>query len=377
MENMRAGKYINQLQGDLQYRAFMPNPLPFEINMDLTLQDLLSKGNIALGRLDGIAEILPDVDFFILMYVRKEATLSSQVEGTQATFCDVLKAEAKIQDMEIHKDVDEILNYIKAMNHGLENLPTLPLSLRLTKEIHKILLEGVRGEWKNPGEFRTSQNWVGGATIKTASFIPAPPAELLSLLDNFEKFLHDPSPLPILIKTGLIHAQFENIHPFLDGNGRIGRLLITFYLCQQGILKKPLLYLSEFFKINRQNYYDRLNALHEKDDIEGWLKFFIEGITITSDKAVATARKILQLRDSDFQKVLTLGRSAHRGKQLIDYLYHMPIINVKTTESVTGLKNPNASALLRKFVNIGILQEAPGRRRNKFFSYQNYINLFE
>jgi Fic family protein len=377
MNNIRSGRYITQLQGDLQYKAFIPNSLPFEINMDLTLQDLLSKGNIALGRLDGIAEILPDVDFFILMYVRKEATLSSQVEGTQATFCDVLKAEAKIQDLEIHKDVDEILNYIKSMNYGLERLQTLPLSLRLIKEIHKILLEGVRGEWRNPGEFRTSQNWVGGATINTASFIPVPPGELISLLDNFEKFLYDPSPLPILIKAGLVHAQFENIHPFLDGNGRIGRLLITFYLCQQGILKKPLLYLSEFFKINRQNYYDKLNALHDKDDIEGWLKFFIEGITMTSDKAVATARKILQLRDSDIHRVMSLGRSAHKGKQLIDYLYHMPIINIKTVERVVGLKNPNASALVRKFVNIGILQEAPGRKRNKFFSYQSYINLFE
>ncbi len=374
---MRAGKYINQLQGDLQFKAFVPNPLPFEINMDLTLQDLLSRGNIALGRLDGIAEILPDVDFFILMYVRKEATLSSQVEGTQATFCDVLKAEAKIQDMEIHRDVDEILNYIKAMDHGLKSLPAFPLSLRLIKEIHKILLEGVRGEWKNPGEFRASQNWVGGATINTASFIPAPPGELMSLLDNVEKFLHDPSPLPILIKTGLIHAQFENIHPFLDGNGRIGRLLITFYLCQQGVLKKPLLYLSEFFKINRQNYYDRLNALHERDDIEGWLKFFIEGVTITSDKAVATARKILQLRNSDIQKVMSLGRSAHRGNQLLDHLYRTPIINIKAVERIAGLRNPNASALVRKFVDIGILQEAPGRRRNKFFSYQSYINLFE
>ena len=377
MENIRTGKYINQLQGNLQYKAFVPNLLPFQIIPDSTLDDLLSKGNIALGRLDGIAEILPDVDFFILMYVRKEATLSSQVEGTQATFCDLLKAEAKIHDLEIHKDVDEIVDYIKAMNYGLEQLSTLPLSLRLIKEIHKILLEGVRGEWKNPGEFRTSQNWIGGPSIQTASFIPAPPGELFTLLDNFEKFLHDPSPLPILIKAGLLHAQFENIHPFLDGNGRVGRLLITFYLCQQGILKKPLLYLSEFFKINRQNYYDKLNALHEKDDIEAWLKFFIEGVAKTSDKAVGTTREILKLRNSDFNKVLTLGRKAHKGKQLLDYLYHMPIINVKTAERVAELKNPNALALLRKFVEIGILQEISGKKRNQIYSYQKYINLFD
>jgi Fic family protein len=374
---MRIGKYITQLKGDLEYKAFAPNPLPFEIKMDTLLQHLLSKADVALGRLDGITEILPDVDFFILMYVRKEATLSSQVEGTQATFADVLKAEAKIQDMEIHKDVDEILNYIKAMNYGLERLQTLPLSLRLIKEIHKILLEGVRGEWKTPGEFKTSQNWVGGATIQTATFIPAPPNELLPLLDNFEKFLHNPSPLPILLKTGLIHAQFENLHPFLDGNGRVGRLLITFYLCQQGILKKPLLYLSEFFKLNRQTYYDRLHATHENDDIENWLKFFLEGVAVSADKAMMTARKILQLRDNDIQQVTSLGRSAEKGKKLLDFLYKMPLVRVKTVESITGLKNPNASALLQKFIKIGILKETSGRKRNQVFSYQNYINLFE
>ena len=375
---IRTGKYITQLQGELQYKAFVPDPLPFKIKMDPMLQNLLSKADLALGRLDGIAEILPDVDFFILMYVRKEATLSSQVEGTQATFADVLKAEAKIKDVEIHKDVDEILNYIKAMKYGLERLQTLPLSLRLIKEIHRILIEGVRGEGKSPGEFRTSQNWVGGATIQTASFIPVPAHELLSLLDNLEKFLHDTSSLsPILIKIGLIHSQFENIHPFLDGNGRIGRLLITFYLCQQGILRRPLLYLSEFFKLHRQNYYDKLNAVHEKDDLEGWLKFFIEGTTITADKAVETARKILQLRDNDVQKVMSLGRSAQKAKQLLDYLYKMPLVRVKTVEKISGLKNPNALALVSKFIKLGILKETTGQKRNRVFSYQNYINLFE
>jgi len=374
---MRAGKYVTQLQGDLEYKAFVANPLPFDIKSDLVLDDFLSKANIALGRLDGIAEIVPDVDFFILMYVRKEATLSSQVEGTQATFCDVLKAEAKIIDMEMHKDVDEILNYIQAMNHGRERLETLPLSLRLIREIHRLLLSGVRGEFRHPGEFRVSQNWVGGATIRTASFVPAPPMELTSLLGNLEKFLHDQSPMPILIKTGLIHAQFENIHPFLDGNGRIGRLLITFYLCQQGILKKPLLYLSEFFKNNRQAYYDKLNAVHEKDDIESWLKFFLEGITITSDKAVSTARKILLLRDEDIHKVTTLGRSAPKGKILLDSLYRNPIITTKTIENIAKLEYPNALGLLNKFIKKGILKEITGKARSRVYAYQNYIDLFE
>ena len=248
---MRSGTYNKQLKGDAEYKAFIPAKLPFKIKFDSALQNLLSKADQALGRLDGISEVLPDVDFFILMYVRKEATLSSQVEGTQATFSDLLKAEAKIKDAEIHNDVDEIVNYIGAMNYGLKRLRDIPISLRLTREIHEMLLHGVRGRHKSPGEFRRSQNWVGGPTIQTASFIPPPPQEVMPLLDNMEKFLHDKSPIQILVKTALIHSQFENIHPFLDGNGRIGRLLITFYLCQQGVLHKPLLYLSEYFKQNR------------------------------------------------------------------------------------------------------------------------------
>lgn len=374
---MRAGTYITQLQGDSKYKAFVPKPLPFEIETDQVLQSFLSKANLALGRLDGIAEILPDVDFFILMYVRKEATLSSQVEGTQATFSDLLKAEAKIENAEMHKDVDEIVNYIEAMKYGMGRLDTLPLSLRLIREIHDILLKGVRGEHRRPGEFRTSQNWVGGATIQTASFVPAPANKVLPLLNNLEKWLHDDSHIPILIKAGLIHSQFENIHPFLDGNGRIGRLLITFYLCQQGILRKPLLYLSEFFKMHRQSYYDKLNALHEKDEIEEWLKFFLEGVAITSDKAVETARKILQLRDGDIKKVLSLGRTVQKGKEVLDYLYKMPIVTVKGVESVTGLKNPNALTLVSRFVRLGILKEATGQKRNRVFNYQNYIDLFK
>lgn len=374
---MRSGKYINQLKGELQYKAFVPNFLPFEIKSDDELQSLLSKADLALGRLDGIAETLPDVDFFILMYIRKEATLSSQVEGTQATFADVLKAEAKVEGLEIHKDVDEILNYIKAMNYGLDRLKSFPLSLRLIKEIHKILLEGVRGEEREPGEFRKSQNWIGGTTIKRASFVPAPPQEIINLLDNFEKFLYDKSPLPILLKTGLLHAQFENIHPFLDGNGRIGRLLITLYLCQQKILDKPLLYLSDFFKEYRQEYYDRLSAFHEKDDIEGWLKFFLEGVARTAEQAVETSKKILKLRRDDLNKILSLGRSASKATLVFNSLFHAPLVTIKDIEKITGLKNPNALALVNKLVKLEILKEITGRKRNKVFSYQQYIKLFD
>jgi len=373
---MRSGNYINQLQGQLQYKAFIPNALPFSVNMDEDLQSLLSKADLALGRLDGVADILPNVDFFILMYVRKEATLSSQIEGTQATFVDVLKAEARIEDTEVHKDVDEVLNYITAMNYGIERLKELPLSLRLIREIHAKLLHGVRGEHKTPGEFRTSQNWVGGASLQTAVFIPPPHLEIMKLMGNLEEYLHDISPIPVLIKTGLAHAQFETVHPFLDGNGRIGRLLITFYLYQQGTLRRPLLYLSDFFRDHRQAYYDKLNAFREKDDIEGWLKFFLEGVITTSEKAVDTARKIISLREISVAKVASLGRSAEKGMLLLNTLYRMPILRVRDVEAITSLSNPNALALVSKFVKLGILKETTGYKRNRVYSYSDYIKLF-
>jgi Fic family protein len=374
---MRVGKYVQQLSGSARYSAFVPAFLPFPLKVDPVLDDLLAKANLALGRLDGIAEVVPDVDFFIFMYVRKEATLSSQVEGTQATFADVLKAEAKIENSEVHKDVDEILNYINAMNYGLKRLGSFPLSLRLIKEIHEQLLHGVRGEYKTPGEFRHSQNWVGGPTIETASYMPPPHQELLPLLGNLEKFLYDKSPMPALIKIGLIHSQFENIHPFLDGNGRVGRLLVTFYLCQQGILKKPLLYLSEFFKINRREYFDKLNATHKEDDIEGWLKFFLTGVAQTANNAVAVARRIVALREKDLTLIGALGRSTERGMKLLNELYKSPMIRISDAERITTLENPNALALVNKFVKAGILKEITGRRRDRVFAYQAYINLFE
>ena len=375
---MRAGTFVNQLEGIARYKAFIPNKLPFIINIDPELQTLLSRADIALGRLDGVAVSLPKdiVDFFILMYVRKEATLSSQIEGTQATFVDVLKAEARIEDSETHKDVDEVLNYISAMNYGLERLKTLPLSLRIVKEIHKMLLHGVRGEWKTPGEFRISQNWIGGANIQTAKFIPPPHNEVMPLMANIEEYMHDDSLVPMLIKIGLIHAQFETVHPFLDGNGRIGRLLITFYLCQQGVLKKQLLYLSDYFKEHRQEYYDKLNDFRRNDDIETWLKFFMEGIIETSEKSVETARHIRELRDEHLNKVAGMGKSSEKGVILLNILYKTPIVRVKDVERIVSLSNPNALLLVDKFVKMGILQELTGQKRNRVFSYQKYISMF-
>ena len=373
---MRAGQYITQLSGKARYKTFVPNPLPFKIKMDEALQARLSEADLDLGRLDGITEILPDVDFFILMYVGKEATLSSQVEGTRATFSDLLKAEARIEDADIQSDVDEIQNYIRAMNHGFERLDTLPLSLRLIREIHKVLLLGVRGKGRTPGAFRKTQNWVGGRSIETASFVPPPPHEVMPLLHNLEKYLHDRTPVPVLIKTALIHSQFEAIHPFLDGNGRVGRLLITFYLCQQGILKKPLLYLSEFFRTNRREYYDRLDAAHGKDDLEGWLRFFLEGVSLTARSAVETARKIIALREHDMRAIAGLGATSEKAVKLLNHLYGSPMVRIKDVERIVGLSNPNAIALIGKFIKLGILTEITGRKRNKIFAYSKYIGVF-
>lgn len=370
---MRSGKYVTQLSGDFKYKGFIPSSPYIDLKYDDNLRDLLSKADMALGRLDGIAEIIPDVDFFILMYVRKEATLSSQIEGTQATFSDLLKAEVK---MEAGNDVDEIFNYIDAMNHGLERMKELPLSLRLIKEIHSKLLKGVRGEHKSPGEFRNSQNWVGGSSIQTASYVPPPAHEMKLSLYELEKFLFEKTDYPILIKTGLIHSQFESIHPFLDGNGRIGRLLITFYLCSRGVLKKPLLYLSEFFKKHRQEYYDRLSAIREKDDVEGWLKFFLDGIKVTADSAVDTIRRIISLKEKDSDKIIKHGRKYKNSLKLLNYLYSNPVVTIKIAENVLGIKNPNAITTVSKLEELGILKEITGGKRNKVYIYDEYAKLF-
>ncbi|MEK7165940.1 MAG: Fic family protein [Patescibacteria group bacterium] len=375
--NMRAGTFINQLEGDATYKAFVQNNLPLELRVDEKLQGLLSKADLAIGRLDSVAEFLPDIDFFILMYVRKEATVSSQIEGTQATFIDVLKKEAKIDEGEVHKDVNEVINYIRAMNYGLSKLQELPLSLRLLKDIHAKLLTGVRGEHKTPGQFRTSQNWIGGPSINTATFIPPPANQVVSLMGNLEDYMHSFLSTPVLIKIGLIHAQFETIHPFLDGNGRIGRLLITFYLCQQRTLHKPLLYLSVFFKKHRQIYYDRLNDFRAKDDIEGWLAFFLQGIIDTSEQAVETARKIIHLREIGIKKVSTFGRSTEKAMTIYHYLFRSPMIRVKDVEQIVKITNPAALALVNKFLQGGILKELTGFKRNRVFSFADYVTLFE
>lgn len=378
-ETDRAGHYSPQIQG---YKAFIPADLPPvpPVQMDDELLSLLSEADRALGRLDGAAETLPNPDLFVFMYVRKEAVLSSQIEGTQASLMDVLEFEAKAQRADRPLDVSEVVNYVAAMNRGLERLGTLPVSLRLIREIHETLLKGVRGSDKRPGEFRTRQNWIGpeNAPIEKAAFVPPPPNVMLDALTSFEKFLHDDSPMPPLVKVGLAHAQFETIHPFIDGNGRVGRLLITFLLCEKKILRRPLLYLSHYLKAHRSEYYDRLQAVRDRGDWEGWLKFFFRGVASVSLEATQTARKIVALREHH-RELLTskMGRGAGSALALLETLYVRPVVSVKQVAEITGISFPNANALVDALMKRSLLAETTGRRRNRVFAYQPYLDLFE
>lgn len=375
---MKSGKYINQLSGDSKFKAFVPNLLTGEIPfvLDNRLLKKLSETDLVLGRLDGVMDQLPDQDFFILMYVKKEAASSSQIEGTQATFNDVLIHEAKIADPSIPDDVKEITNYIDAMNYGVKRLDTLPLSLRLIRELHKILLTGTRGESKKPGEFRKTQNWVGGRTIELASYVPPPPEEMKRLLDNLEKYLHDKSDIPVMIKTALMHVQFEMIHPFLDGNGRIGRLLITFYLFHENILKRPLLYISDYFKRFRQDYYDRLSGVSQKDKYKEWVLYFLDGVVTVAKDAINKTESIIKIRKQDIEKIMTLGKAAKSGMKLLNYLYSNPVVTGNLVEEITGLSASNARNLIARFEQIGILNQIGRAKRGKKFHYKKYMDLF-
>lgn len=378
MNSNRSGKFVVEGKGDSAYKAFIPNHLPpkQQLNYDDELIYLVSEANRFIGRLDEITDILIAPNFFVYMYARKEATLSSQIEGTQATFSDLIKKEAGIND-EIPDDVREIENYIKALEYGFTRLETLPLSLRLIREIHEILLKDVRGQNKCPGEFRKSQNWIGGHSINTASYIPPSPQYLNDLLDNFEKFLHSEDKMHPLIKTALIHSQFEMIHPFLDGNGRIGRLLINFYLATKGILHKPTMYISKFFKKHRKHYYEYLNNVTENGDYEKWIKFFLEGIIETSKEAVIKARKIKELRETDTIKIQALSRISEKALKLYNSLFNKPTVSIEDACELVELSYPNAKKMIDKFIDLGILKLLVERKRNKIYVYKKYIELFE
>lgn len=374
----RAGRYVRQPSG---YRAFIPEPLPPRppVQVEEEMQVLLSQADRALGRLDGSIQTLPHPDLFVYMYVRKEAVLSSQIEGTQSSLQDVLAAEAKILAPDRPRDVDEVVNYVRAMNHGLAYLAELPVSVRLIREIHTKLLEGVRGSHLTPGQLRTSQNWIGpgGCTLNEATFVPPPPHEVPQALNDLERFLHADTHLPLLIKIGLAHAQFETIHPFLDGNGRIGRLLITFLLCEQQVLVKPVLYLSHYFKRHRQAYYDQLQSVRDAGTWEQWLAFFLRGVVEVSGEATETARRILTLR-GEHRRAITenLGRAAGNGYRVLEHLYEHPIVSVNDVRELIGTTYPAANQLVARLVDAGILHEFTGQARNRRFIYRSYIQLF-
>ena len=373
----RAGRYVSQPAG---YRAFIPAPLPPDppIQTGEELQVLLSDADRSLGYLDGSIQTLPNPDLFVLMYVRKEAVLSSQIEGTQSSLHDVLEAEAKIFAPDRPKDVDEVVNYVRAMNLGIELLKELPVSVRVIRKIHETLLQGVRGSDMSPGELRTSQNWIGpaGCALNEASFVPPPHHEVPRNLAELEKFFHS-TKLPPLITIGMIHAQFETIHPFLDGNGRVGRLLISFLLNERKILQKPVLYLSYYLKKHRQAYYDHLQSIRDQGDWESWLKFFLRGVKEVSDEASATARNILLLREKHRTAITeNLGHTAGNGQRVLEHLFERPIISVKDVENLIGTTYPAANNLVARMVENGILREFTGRARNRKFIYRDYVDLF-
>lgn len=375
----RAGRYISQTTG---YKAFLPEPLPPapDIDYDGELRTLLSNADRDLARLDAIATLLPNPDLFVAMYVRHEAVLSSQIEGTQSTLEDVLAFEADAAHNEAPKDVEEVVNYVRAMNHGLKRLAeSFPLSLRLLREIHAELMHGVRGGDKSPGEFRQSQNWIGGkgSTLATAAFVPPPPHALMDTLGALEKFLHNgKTTVPLLIRCGLAHAQFETIHPFLDGNGRVGRLLITLMLCEEQALSRPLLYLSVFLKAHRAEYYDRLTAIRTQGHWEPWLKFFLRGISQTARAATRTAHDIVALRESHRMAIGSHIGNHARALKLLDHLYQQPLVSSKRVAAAMACSVPTAIKLLGDFEARGWLTEITGQERNRVYRYQPYMDLF-
>jgi Fic family protein len=313
------------------------------------------------------------------MYVRQEAVLSSQIEGTQSTLQDVLAYEADANQESRPGDVEEVVNYVAAMNHGLRRLPELPVSLRLIKEIHERLMAGVRGSELQPGEFRRSQNWIGaqGCTLKNADFAPPPPHEMHQALDNLERFIHQRDSLPLLIQCGLIHAQFETIHPFLDGNGRVGRLLITFLLCERKILLRPLLYLSYYLKSRKAEYYDRLTAIRANGDWEGWLKFFLRGVYEVSLSATETARRILALREEHRQLLSASFASASNALRLHDRMFQRPTFSVGEAKEVMGCAFGTANTIVEKLEELGLVREITGQERNRRYQYEPYVRLFD
>ena len=374
LENNRAG-ILKRMQSD--YKCFIPHNLKdLKININDDMNRLINRAYLLLGRLDGMAITLPDIDLFVSMYVQKEAVISSQIEGTQASLVDVLQKDRKNEKI---KDTEEIVNYIKATNYAFKRLNDLPLCMRLIKETHAVLLSNVRGEEKMPGEFRKSQNWIGhaGSTLQNASFIPPAPSEMDICLSDLEKYMYEETAISNLIKIALIHYQFETIHPFLDGNGRMGRLLIVLFLKEQGLIKYPVLYLSYFFKKNRNKYYELLNNVRIKGDFEEWIKFFIEGICEISEDAIMSIQKIVELKKNDTEKI----RSFSKGNisnllSVYDYLLKHPFIEADDIKDLLDLSKPTINKILENLTELGILELVDEeKKRYRQYVYKKYVDI--
>jgi Fic family protein len=373
IKNFKAGTWLKQIE----YRSFSPNHIHESwVLSDPAILTLLSQADRNLGRLDAFSDLVPDIDFFIKMHVTKEATVSSKIEGTQTSFQEALAKEEDL-DPERRDDWQEVHAYIEAMNQAIQDMEKLPISTRLIRKTHAVLLDGVRGQEKLPGEFRNSQNWIG-PSLKHAIFVPPVHTEVHALMSDLEKFIHDDHlQIPHLVKIAMVHYQFETIHPFLDGNGRVGRLLITLYLLDKGLLKYPTLYLSDYFERNRRDYYDNLMRVREKDAMGEWIAFFLKGVIETTASGIRTFQEIIRLREKyEFQELIKLGKKQGDAKRLITELYRQPIVDVGQVEKMLDVHNSTANRMIRDFQELGILEELTGFKRNRIFSFKEYINLF-
>ena len=378
MDKERAGKFVSVLSGELGYKAYEPANLPPmpNIELDEELSSLIGMSNRAIGILDGMSARIPDIDLFVAMYVRKEALLSSQIEGTQATLDDIL--DPNIED-NTNLDIGDVINYIKAMQVATNRLKELPICNRLFREIHEILMEGVRGEDKNPGEFRKSQNWIGpqGCSLRDAVYVP-PSLDIMDVaMSNLEKYINSEDEIDTLIKIGLVHYQFETIHPFLDGNGRIGRMLITLWLMEQKVLKYPVLYISYYLKRNRVEYYDRLTEVRRKGNYEQWIKFFLKGIIASSEDAAKSIEEITMLNDVDIQKVRDISGRNKTIIKLFKYLGKNPIIDIAKTAKELDLQFNTVAKAVGKLEEIGILKQLNNAKRNRCFAYDEYLKILK
>jgi Fic family protein len=371
--------YVTSTLTGEKVRAFVPPPLPPAAKaLDLTsLQAILAEANQAIGRLDGKTSSLPDLKLFLYSYVRKEAVLSSQIEGTQSSLSDLLLYENAETPGVPLDDVQEVSNYVAALNHGLKRMRNgFPLSLRLVREIHEVLLAKGRGSHAQPGQFRKSQNWIGGSRPGNAAYVPPPPEYVTGCMGQLETFIHqEGTSLPLLIKAGLVHAQFESIHPFLDGNGRVGRLLITFMLCAEEVLREPVLYLSLFFKKHRRLYYDRLNATRESEGWTAWLDFFLQGVRDTANQAARTAGDIDRLFNADKEKIEHFGRGTASALLVYRYAQANPLFSIKNAARAMKVSFPTASAAVDRMIEAGILRESSGKRRGRLFLYESYLEI--